>query len=149
MPIYSLGLKLNIISSYYLLRITSTDVIRVLNTAYVDPQFLLQHLLFYNLNYFRLLDCLLNRLYGLRNVIYHSWQHLNRLPTPKISNLLIFLAYHGTIFVVPISRPTATFSFPLSIYLVQTTCFVNLRSIFLYLYNELSKTAFLKRPYNL
>jgi hypothetical protein len=49
----------------------------------------------------------------------------------------------ATIFVVPISRPTATFSFPLSIYLVQTTCFVNLRSIFLY-YNELSKTAFEK-----
>jgi hypothetical protein len=55
----------------------------------------------------------------------------------------------ATILVVPISRPTAIFSFPLSIYLVQTTCFVNLRSIFLYLYNELSKTAFEKRPYNL
>jgi hypothetical protein len=67
------------------------------------------------------------------------------LPTPKISNLpySFFLPIMATIFVVPISRPTAHFFFPLSIYLVQTTCFVNLRSIFLYLYNELSKTAFL------
>jgi hypothetical protein len=86
------------------------------------------------------------------NIIYHP------LATPKLLiyqplkfqlTILFFLPIMATILVVPISRPTAIFSFPLSIYLVQTTCFVNLRSIFLYLYNELSKTAFEKRPYNL
>jgi hypothetical protein len=42
----------------------------------------------------------------------------------------------------------AIFSFPLSIYLVQTTCFVNLGLFFLYLYNVLSKLL-LKKAYNL
>jgi hypothetical protein len=64
------------------------------------------------------------------------------LATPKLwiyqllnfqLTIRFFLPIMATILVVPISRPTAIFSFPLSIYLVQTTCFVKLDQFF-YIY---------------
>jgi hypothetical protein len=122
----------------------------MLNTLECADQLYLQLHLYFIPWIFSFLYRLLNRLYGLSNIIYNSsatpklliYQHLK---FPAYYIYFFFLPIMATILVVPISRPTAIFSFPLSIYLVQTTCFVNLRSIFLYLYNELSKTAFEKK----
>jgi hypothetical protein len=65
------------------------------------------------------LNRLLNRLYGLSNVINNTSCHTKLLiclhPKFLISRTHSLLAIMATILVVPISRPTVIFSFPLSI----------------------------------
>jgi hypothetical protein len=77
--------KLNIISS------TSSGLLLLIILCWILricwPPFLLQHLWFYNQNYFRLQRIACWMTVGLRNVIYNSSNKLLDLPTPKISSL--------------------------------------------------------------